>query len=137
MTSECANRGSPLLLASRRDGRGASLSKPRPVGSTISLFQSPFNSCSRMCSISSSNSNYGFRFSQLPLNVISSKIAVLLAIAATVFVSDVLSSSDVFSNSFLVRFRRNVEQQEAHEIASMHGFVNLGPVSLPKIVLTH
>ncbi|XP_023311033.1 neuroendocrine convertase 2-like, partial [Anoplophora glabripennis] len=38
------------------------------------------------------------------------------------------SAADLFSNSFLVRFRRDVEQQEAHTVAKRNGFVNLGPV---------
>lgn len=35
----------------------------------------------------------------------------------------------VFTNSFLVRFRRNVDNDEAHQIAAKHGFINIGPVS--------
>lgn len=36
--------------------------------------------------------------------------------------------ADLFSNSFLVRFRRDVDAQEAHDVATRHGFVNMGPV---------
>lgn len=44
----------------------------------------------------------------------------------TVFSS---SRSDIFTSSFLVRFRRNVESYEAHQLAARNGFENLGPVS--------
>lgn len=36
---------------------------------------------------------------------------------------------EVFTNSFHVRFVRDVSHQTAHQIANQHGFVNLGPVS--------
>lgn len=35
---------------------------------------------------------------------------------------------EVFTNSFHVRFRRDVNHHTAHLIANKHGFVNLGPV---------
>lgn len=35
---------------------------------------------------------------------------------------------EVFTNSFHVRFVRDVDHQEAHKVAKRHGFVNLGPV---------
>lgn len=35
----------------------------------------------------------------------------------------------VFTSSFLIRFRRSVDNDEAHEIAGKHGFESLGPVS--------
>lgn len=43
----------------------------------------------------------------------------------------VLSSarSDIFTSSFLVRFRRNVDNELAHDVAKRNGFDNLGPVS--------
>lgn len=37
--------------------------------------------------------------------------------------------ADLFTNSFLVRFRRNVDQKLAGQVAERNGFVNLGPVS--------
>lgn len=37
--------------------------------------------------------------------------------------------ADLFTNSFLVRFRRNVDQKLAGHVAERNGFVNLGPVS--------
>lgn len=40
------------------------------------------------------------------------------------------SADDFFSNSFLVRFRRDVGPEEARHVASRNGFVNMGPVSL-------
>lgn len=39
-----------------------------------------------------------------------------------------MSSAEVFSNSFLVRFRREVELDEANDVAERNGFVNIGPV---------
>lgn len=39
------------------------------------------------------------------------------------------TTADLFSNSFLVRFTRDLEPEEAHEVAKRHGFVNMGPVS--------
>jgi hypothetical protein len=46
-----------------------------------------------------------------------------------VSISGLSSGADLFSNSFLVKFRRDVNQEEAHEVASRHGFVNMGQVS--------
>lgn len=39
------------------------------------------------------------------------------------------SSGDVFTSSFLVRFKRNVDSDYAHEIANKYGYDNLGTVS--------
>lgn len=39
------------------------------------------------------------------------------------------SGNNIFTNSFLVRFRRNVDTITAHSIASRYGFTNLGEVS--------
>lgn len=39
------------------------------------------------------------------------------------------TSSNVFTSSFLVRFRRNVDNKIAHDIANRNGFVNIGEVS--------
>ncbi|KAJ6638561.1 Neuroendocrine convertase 2, partial [Pseudolycoriella hygida] len=36
--------------------------------------------------------------------------------------------SGVFTSSFLVRFRRNVDNNEAHQLAQRNGFENLGPL---------
>ncbi|KOB77623.1 Uncharacterized protein OBRU01_03773 [Operophtera brumata] len=46
-------------------------------------------------------------------------VSVLVAVAA---------SREVFTNSFLVRFKRAVPHVEAHQVARSHGFDNLGPV---------
>lgn len=43
--------------------------------------------------------------------------------------SPVSGKNDVFTSSFLVRFRRSVDNDEAHAIAGQHDFENLGPVS--------
>lgn len=37
--------------------------------------------------------------------------------------------NDVFTNSYLVRFHRSIDTDEAHQIAKRNGFDNLGPVS--------
>lgn len=47
------------------------------------------------------------------------------------------STTDVFSNSFLVRFKRNVNLDEAHKIAYRNGFVNAGPVCFQQLLLYH
>lgn len=41
----------------------------------------------------------------------------------------VSSSGEVFTSSFLVRFKRNVNSEMAHQIASKYGFENIGTVS--------
>ncbi|KAK9891190.1 hypothetical protein WA026_013506 [Henosepilachna vigintioctopunctata] len=38
------------------------------------------------------------------------------------------TGADVFSNSFLVRFKRDVGKIQAHQVAQRHGFVSMGPV---------
>jgi len=40
-----------------------------------------------------------------------------------------LSGPAVFTSSFLVRFRRGVDNSFAHDVADKYGFDNLGPVS--------
>uniref|UniRef100_A0A1B0GFQ7 Uncharacterized protein n=1 Tax=Glossina morsitans morsitans TaxID=37546 RepID=A0A1B0GFQ7_GLOMM len=35
--------------------------------------------------------------------------------------------NDVFTSSFLVRFRRKVDNDFAHKVASKYGFDNIGP----------
>lgn len=52
----------------------------------------------------------------------------LQCLAATVLIA-AAASREVFTNSFLVRFKRSVQHEEAHELALRHGFDNLGPVS--------
>ncbi|KAK9759218.1 Peptidase S8 pro-domain [Popillia japonica] len=37
-------------------------------------------------------------------------------------------AAEVFSNSFLVKFRRGVELDEADDVARRNGFVNVGPI---------
>lgn len=39
------------------------------------------------------------------------------------------SSNELFTSSFLVRFKRTVDNNEAHEIAKRNSFHNIGPVS--------
>lgn len=38
------------------------------------------------------------------------------------------STNNVFTNSFLVRFQRSIENDIAHEIAVRNGFENVGEV---------
>lgn len=42
--------------------------------------------------------------------------------------------NDVFTNSYLVRFHRSVDTDEAHRIAIRNGFDNLGPVSVDILI---
>lgn len=49
------------------------------------------------------------------------------------FVSSPLAASssqrnDVFTSSFLVRFHRSIDNDQAHDVATRNGFDNLGPV---------
>lgn len=39
------------------------------------------------------------------------------------------SSGELFTSSFLVRFKRSVDNHQAHEIAKRNGFHNIGAVS--------
>lgn len=47
--------------------------------------------------------------------------AATLLLAAT-------ASREVFTNSFLVRFKRSVPHEAVSQLAQRHGFDNLGPV---------
>ena len=42
----------------------------------------------------------------------------------------VARGNDVFTSSFLVRFRRSVDNDFAHKVANKYGFENLGAVSI-------
>lgn len=39
------------------------------------------------------------------------------------------ASNEVFTSSFLVRFKRSVDNSDAHDIAKRNSFHNIGPVS--------
>lgn len=54
-----------------------------------------------------------------------------LCLVGLIYFANSVSSTknDVFTSSFLVRFRRNVDGELAHLIADRNGFENLGPVS--------
>jgi proprotein convertase subtilisin/kexin type 2 len=39
------------------------------------------------------------------------------------------AGNSVFTSSFLVRFKRSVGNDVAHELADKNGFLNVGPVS--------
>ncbi|KAL3289214.1 hypothetical protein HHI36_003648 [Cryptolaemus montrouzieri] len=47
-----------------------------------------------------------------------------------VTILSVATGADLFSNSFLVKFKRDVNHKEAHEVAKRLGFVNMGPMSI-------
>lgn len=49
----------------------------------------------------------------------------------------VLRRNDVFTNSYLVRFHRSIDTDEAHRVAHRNGFDNLGPVSGILLHLKH
>ncbi|OTF69600.1 amontillado-like protein [Euroglyphus maynei] len=53
-------------------------------------------------------------------------MAILLILIITVEQS-IQNPQEVFTNSFHIRFRRDVDHQNAHQIAKRHGFINLGP----------
>ena len=40
-----------------------------------------------------------------------------------------LPSGELFTSSFLVKFKRSIDNQLAHDIANRNGFHNIGPVS--------
>lgn len=50
---------------------------------------------------------------------------------AVLSLAPVMSSgaNEVFTSSFLVRFKRSVENRDAHDIAKRNSFHNIGPVS--------
>lgn len=43
------------------------------------------------------------------------------------------SSGELFTSSFLVKFKRSVDNHEAHDIAKRNGFHNIGAVSFSLI----
>jgi len=59
-------------------------------------------------------------------------LAALVALAALVSwgveQSAASPRNEVFTNSFLVRFRRDMTRKEASDVANVHGFVSLGPL---------
>lgn len=52
-----------------------------------------------------------------------------LVIVSLAQVTSSTSPNEVFTSSFLVRFKKSVDSNEAHEIAKRNSFVNLGAVS--------
>lgn len=55
-------------------------------------------------------------------------LAAGLIILSAAIVGSAVPSGDVFTSSFLVRFKRNVDTGYAHEIANKYGYDNLGTV---------
>ena len=55
-------------------------------------------------------------------------IIILLNIIINIEQSQQQNPQEIFTNSFHIRFRRNVDQFDAHQIAKRYGFINLGPV---------
>lgn len=60
-----------------------------------------------------------------------------LIVFSAVIVGSAVPSGDVFTSSFLVRFKRNVESSYAHEIANKYGYDNLGPVRKQDTRVSH
>lgn len=54
----------------------------------------------------------------------------LFALSLTHLTSSTPSSGELFTSSFLVRFKKSVDNQIAHEVARRNGFHNVGPVSI-------
>ena len=63
----------------------------------------------------------------MPVRWLSLAGLIILSVAAGPS-SSAASSGDVFTSSFLVRFKRNVDAKYAHEIANKYGYDNLGTV---------
>lgn len=58
----------------------------------------------------------------------------LQCLAATLLIA-AAASREVFTNTFLVRFKRSVARDEAHSLALRHGFDSLGPVSSDHVII--
>ena len=58
----------------------------------------------------------------------------LQCLAATLLIA-AAASREVFTNTFLVRFKRSVQHDEAHQLALRHGFDSLGPVSVDHVII--
>ena len=43
-------------------------------------------------------------------------------------------SGELFTSSFLVKFKRSIDNQLAHDIANRNGFHNIGPVSYEHLI---
>lgn len=52
-----------------------------------------------------------------------------LFVLSLTHVTSTSSSNELFTSSFLVRFKRSVDNNVAHEIAKRNSFHNIGPVS--------
>ncbi|KAJ8962578.1 hypothetical protein NQ318_000971 [Aromia moschata] len=66
-------------------------------------------------------------FTRRNLTMRPSPSPILLVLVSICAATTAAASADLFSNSFLVRFRRDVDLQEAHAVAERNGFVNMGP----------
>lgn len=64
-----------------------------------------------------------------PLTTFHRICLIVLVIVAIVTPTTFSTPHEVFTNSFHVRFVRDVSHQTAHEIAKRYGFVNHGSVS--------
>lgn len=58
-----------------------------------------------------------------------SVLSAIVIVAVALCTVECIPRTEVFTNSFLVRFRRDMTRKEASGVANVHGFVNLGPVS--------
>lgn len=68
----------------------------------------------------------------MPVKCISLLLGIFIILLAQVTSSK--SSNEVFTSSFLVRFKKSVDNQLAHEIAKRNSFHNIGPVSILWII---
>lgn len=109
------NKNSSFLLRSRRQ-QGTSTSS---TSSSVLLPNSGREEGSRP---------QAFWTLTLPLLLVG-LCAILLVPATSATSSSSVQTPEVFTNTFHVRFTRDVSHHTAHQIAKRHGFVNLGPVS--------
>lgn len=64
----------------------------------------------------------------MPVRWLSLAGLIILSMANAGTAAGASASGDVFTSSFLVRFKRNVDTEYAHEIANKYGYDNLGTV---------
>ena len=64
--------------------------------------------------------------------------AVLILVFITIIeITLTQSSPEVFTNTFLVRLKRNADKHIAHQIAKRNGFINLGAVCINHYTFIH
>lgn len=86
---------------------------------------SPLYSCVK-CRVSARKQETGWFTRHRAMTVCPRRTALGLLLA---FTFTYVKSTELFTNSFLVKFRRDVDNRLAHNVADRNGFVNMGPVS--------